>query len=86
MNAMFWAKSVWNIIDLLMHLLFFVSVMARCLLKSDEFYYARLAYAITLTTFILRIMHFFSVTRYLGPKVVMIGKMVSQILYKFKEI
>ncbi|CAC5378049.1 unnamed protein product [Mytilus coruscus] len=76
-NIMFWAKNVWNIFDALMYLLFFVSVMLRCVLKSDDFYYARMSYAITLAMFIFRTMQFFFVTRYLGPKVAMIGKMVS---------
>lgn len=85
-NIKCWAKSVWNIFDLLMYLLFFVSVMARCLLNLDDFYYARLAYAITLAMFIFRTMHFFFVTRYLGPKVVMIGRMVSIPLHILREI
>lgn len=76
-NIMFWAKNVWNIFDALMYLLFMVSVMLRCVLTLDDFYYARMTYAITLGMFIFRTMQFFFVTRYLGPKVVMLGKMVS---------
>ncbi|CAG2246292.1 TRPM3 [Mytilus edulis] len=82
-NIVFWAKNVWNIFDMLMYLLFFVSVMARCLLISDEFYYARLAYAITLAMFIFRTMHFFFVARYLGPKVVMIGRLIGDLAFFF---
>ncbi|CAC5388886.1 TRPM3 [Mytilus coruscus] len=80
-NLQYWAKNVWNIFDIIMYLLFLVSVFLRCLLNSDQFYFARMAYAITLSMFILRSMHFFFVDRYIGPKVVMIGRMLSDLAF-----
>lgn len=85
-NIKLWAKDVWNIFDVVMYLLFLASVFLRCLLDSEQFFYARLIYAITLAMFILRSMHFFFVTRIIGPKVVMIGRMVSHNLYKHKSL
>lgn len=76
-NLTFWAKDVWNIFDITMYLMFLMSVVLRCLLRSDQFYFARMAYAVTLSMFILRSMHFFFIERFIGPKVVMIGRMVS---------
>ncbi|CAC5400752.1 TRPM5 [Mytilus coruscus] len=62
-NLQYWATNVWNIFDIIMYLLFLLSVFLRCLLNSDQFYFARMAYAITLSMFILRSMHFFFVDR-----------------------
>ncbi|XP_052075932.1 transient receptor potential cation channel subfamily M member-like 2 [Mytilus californianus] len=80
-NLQYWAKNVWNIFDIIMYLLFILPVFLRCLLNSDQFYFARMAYAITLSMFILRSMHFFFVDRYIGPKVVMIGRMLSDLAF-----
>ncbi|XP_052078596.1 transient receptor potential cation channel subfamily M member 2-like isoform X1 [Mytilus californianus] len=80
-NIRLWAKDVWNIFDVVMYLLFLMSVLLRCLLNSEQFYFARLTYAITLSMFILRSMHFFFVTRYIGPKVIMIGRMLEDLAF-----
>ncbi|XP_052077430.1 transient receptor potential cation channel subfamily M member-like 2 [Mytilus californianus] len=80
-NIKFWAKDVWNIFDLLMYLLFFVSVILRVVLSSEDFYFARMTYVVTLAMFILRSMHFFFVTKEIGPKVVMIGKMLEDLAF-----
>ncbi|VDI26801.1 Hypothetical predicted protein, partial [Mytilus galloprovincialis] len=78
-NLTFWAKDVWNIFDIIMYLMFLMSVVLRCLLRSDQFYFARMAYAVTLSMFILRSMHFFFIERFIGPKVVMIGRMFGDL-------
>ncbi|VDI40342.1 Hypothetical predicted protein [Mytilus galloprovincialis] len=78
-NLKFWAKDVWNIFDITMYSCFLMSVVLRCLLNSDQFYFARMAYAVTLSMFILRSMHFFFIERFIGPKVVMIGRMFGDL-------
>ncbi|CAC5379430.1 TRPM1 [Mytilus coruscus] len=78
-NLKYWAKDVWNIFDIVMYLMFLLSVVLRCLLISDQFYFARAAYAVTLSMFILRSMHFFFIERFIGPKVVMIGRMFGDL-------
>ncbi|XP_052077425.1 transient receptor potential cation channel subfamily M member 1-like isoform X4 [Mytilus californianus] len=78
-NLKYWAKDVWNIFDIVMYLMFLLSVVLRCLLSSDQFYFARMAYAVTLSMFILRSMHFFFIERFIGPKVVMIGRMFGDL-------
>ncbi|XP_071124314.1 transient receptor potential cation channel subfamily M member-like 2 [Mytilus edulis] len=78
-NLKYWANDVWNIFDIIMYLLFLLSVVLRCLLNSDQFYFARMSYAVTLSMFILRSMHFFFIQRYIGPKVVMIGRMLGDL-------
>ncbi|XP_052078843.1 transient receptor potential cation channel subfamily M member 1-like [Mytilus californianus] len=78
-NLKYWANDVWNIFDIIMYLLFLLYVVLRCLLNSDQFYFARMSYAITLSMFILRSMHFFFIQRYIGPKVVMIGRMLGDL-------
>ncbi|CAC5379427.1 TRPM1 [Mytilus coruscus] len=80
-NLQYWAKDVWNIFDIAMYFLFLVSVILRCLLSSNQFYFARMTYAITLSMFILRSMHFFFIQRYIGPKVVMIGRMMQDLAF-----
>ncbi|XP_063414557.1 transient receptor potential cation channel subfamily M member-like 2 isoform X1 [Mytilus trossulus] len=78
-NLKYWANDVWNIFDIIMYLLFLLSVLLRCLLNSDQFYFARMSYAVTLSMFILRSMHFFFIQRFIGPKVVMIGRMLGDL-------
>lgn len=46
-NLQYWSKNIWNVFDMIMYFLFLVSVFLRCLLNSDQFYFARMAYAIT---------------------------------------
>jgi hypothetical protein len=54
-----------------------MSVILRCSIAGDQFHHARSCYALTLSMFIMRFIQTFYVHPKIGPKVIMIMKMVS---------
>ena len=70
-----WASSYWNICDLVAIVLFFTGLGLR--LNSSTRVTGHVCYAIDIMIWIIRLLDIFSVNKYLGPYVVMIGKMVS---------
>lgn len=79
--------SFWTLLEIVMYSMFATSVILRFTLSAENFYHARMAYAITLGIFIINSMQFFLVSKHIGPKVIMIGRMVSDlnILSNYKE-
>ena len=45
----------------------------------------RILFSISLLIFYVRIFRFYAISKYLGPKVLMVGRMVFSILLKFKK-
>jgi hypothetical protein len=82
---------MWNRADLIMYLLFIVSVVLRFTLDEKRFQYARTGYAVTLALCYLRFMQNFYVNKDIGPKVIMIKRMVrisntkNKIFQQFSE-
>lgn len=73
-----WWSNFWNQFDFVMYLLVIVSVILRFELFTDfHFVYVRIVYSITLVMTYLRFMQFFFAEKNMGPKVIMIRKMVS---------
>ena len=70
-----WASIYWNICDLIAIILFFTGLGLR--LNSGTRVAGHVCYAIDIMIWIIRLLDIFSVNKYLGPYVVMIGKMVS---------
>lgn len=77
-----WFQSIWNRFDLMMYLLFIVSIILRCTLGESNFVWARNFYSCTVACFYLRLMHSFYVSKNVGPKIIMIKKMVCSYLNK----
>lgn len=73
--------NVWNKFDQVAYLLLIISVTLRTTLKSDKFMWARIFYCLTLATFFLRFMHVFFVNKNIGPKVIMIRRMLTDLLF-----
>lgn len=73
-----WSNSLWNVFDLMSFVVFAVAVVLRFVLDSEDFFYARFAYSISLGVFILRTLQLFYISRHIGPKVVMLEKLVCQ--------
>ena len=71
-----WTSSYWNWWDVTAIVLYFVGFALRLANQRVE---GRIVYAIDLMFFIVRILEVFLVDKDLGPYVVMIGKMVSNI-------
>ena len=69
-----------NLLDLLIFVLFILSIILRWTLPSSTFVWARIFYVITLTLFILRFLRVFFVSKNVGPKVIIIGGMVGECL------
>ena len=78
-----WYGNVWNRFDAAMYVLFILSIILRYQLSEENFVGARITYSITLAMFFLRFMQFFYVEKNMGPKVIMIRKMVclSDVLF-----
>jgi len=73
-------SDAWNRIDQAMYALLLLAVILRYTLTDDwNFEWARNVYAIDLVMFYLRILQFYFVEKRLGPKVIMIRRMVGGI-------
>lgn len=68
--------SVWNRYDLLMNIMFIITIILRYTLTGDNFIWARTFYSLTMAMHYLRLMQFFYVEKNVGPKVIMIRRMV----------
>ena len=74
-------SSVWNKFDWFVHALFIVAIVLRSTLEGNAFVYARVFYCLTLLGFYLRFMQAFFVSKNIGPKVIMIQRMVLIFFY-----
>ena len=73
-------SDAWNRIDQAMYALLLLAVILRYTLTDDwNFEWARNVYAIDLVMFYVRILQFYFVEKRLGPKVIMIRRMVGAI-------
>jgi len=72
-------SDAWNRIDQAMYATLVLAVVLRYALSDDHsFEWARNVYAIDLVMFYLRILQFYFVEKRLGPKVIMIRRMVTK--------
>ncbi|XP_052253945.1 transient receptor potential cation channel subfamily M member-like 2 isoform X3 [Dreissena polymorpha] len=73
--------DTWNIVDIITIGLFIIGIILRFLPYKNTFEAARVFLALNFISFFLRLLHIFSVHKRLGPKLVMIGKMVQDLMY-----
>ncbi|KAK7112164.1 hypothetical protein V1264_011657 [Littorina saxatilis] len=78
-----WFDNIWNRFDAAMYSLFILSIFLRYLLTGEDFVGARVTYSITLAMFVLRFMQYFYVEKNMGPKVIMIRKMLTDLMFFF---
>ncbi|XP_076450410.1 transient receptor potential cation channel subfamily M member-like 2 [Babylonia areolata] len=78
-----WLSNVWNRFDAMMYLLFILSIVLRYQLPASNFVGARVTYSITLAMFVLRYMQYFYVEKNMGPKVIMIRRMLTDLMFFF---
>ncbi|KAK7482390.1 hypothetical protein BaRGS_00026409, partial [Batillaria attramentaria] len=71
----------WNILDILTIFLFTVGMVLRFMPSDTCFDIARVVLCINLVSFFFRILHIFSVNKELGPKLVMIRRMVRDLMW-----
>lgn len=75
-----WLQEYWNVTDLIAILLFSVGMILRLQdqpFRSD----GRVIYCVNIIYWYIRLLDIFGVNKYLGPYVMMIGKMVSRALW-----
>lgn len=71
-----WLQEYWNITDLVAILVFIIGAILR-LQNQPYMGYGRVIYCVDIIFWYIRVLDIFGVNKYLGPYVMMIGKMVS---------
>ena len=70
-----WLEDYWNITDLVAISVFLLGLLLR--LQSEPYMgYGRVIYCVDIIFWYIRVLDIFGVNKYLGPYVMMIGKMV----------
>ncbi|XP_059533913.1 transient receptor potential cation channel subfamily M member 1 isoform X2 [Myotis daubentonii] len=75
-----WLQEYWNITDLVAIAVFLVGAVLR-LQKQPYMGYGRVIYCVDIIFWYIRVLDIFGVNKYLGPYVMMIGKMMIDMLY-----
>ncbi|XP_036211649.1 transient receptor potential cation channel subfamily M member 1 isoform X4 [Myotis myotis] len=75
-----WLQEYWNITDLVAIAVFLVGAVLR-LQKQPYMGYGRVIYCVDIIFWYIRVLDIFGVNKYLGPYVMMIGKMMVDMLY-----
>uniref|UniRef100_A0A8C6J121 Transient receptor potential cation channel subfamily M member 3 n=1 Tax=Melopsittacus undulatus TaxID=13146 RepID=A0A8C6J121_MELUD len=73
-----WLQEYWNITDLVAISVFMIGAILR-LQNQPYMGYGRVIYCVDIIFWYIRVLDIFGVNKYLGPYVMMIGKMVSMI-------
>ncbi|XP_044143222.1 transient receptor potential cation channel subfamily M member 3 [Bufo gargarizans] len=75
-----WLQEYWNVTDLISILLFSIGMILR--LQEQPFSsYGRVIYCVNIIYWYIRLLDIFGVNKYLGPYVMMIGKMMIDMMY-----
>ncbi|XP_068092449.1 transient receptor potential cation channel subfamily M member 3 isoform X8 [Hyperolius riggenbachi] len=75
-----WLQEYWNVTDLISILLFSIGMMFR-LQEQPYSSYGRVIYCVNIIYWYIRLLDIFGVNKYLGPYVMMIGKMMIDMMY-----
>uniref|UniRef100_A0A3Q1CW29 Transient receptor potential cation channel, subfamily M, member 3 n=1 Tax=Amphiprion ocellaris TaxID=80972 RepID=A0A3Q1CW29_AMPOC len=75
-----WLQEYWNITDLMAILIFSVGMVLR-LQEPPLMSYGRVIYCVNIIYWYIRLLDIFGVNKYLGPYVMMIGKMMIDMMY-----
>lgn len=78
-----YATDPWNIMDMVILVLFLLGIVFRVQPTEDCFAAGRVFYAIDLALFFFRLLHFYSLDSVLGPYLVMIGRMFVDLFHFF---
>ncbi|XP_051978776.1 transient receptor potential cation channel subfamily M member 1-like isoform X2 [Xyrauchen texanus] len=75
-----WLEEYWNITDMVAIFTFLIGLLFR--LQSEPYMgYGRVIYCVDIIFWYIRVLDIFGVNKYLGPYVMMIGKMMIDMLY-----
>ncbi|XP_077980205.1 transient receptor potential cation channel subfamily M member-like 2 [Glandiceps talaboti] len=76
-----WIDDVWNRFDLAMISLFCLSLILRFSLTGPDFMIARISYCLTHMVFMFRLLHMGFFQKEIGPKIIMIKKMLEDLVF-----
>lgn len=77
LKIFYYFVNSWNQFDLAVSAFLGLAVVFRFALDEDQFVWARMFYVTSLTLFYLRFLQTFYVSKNIGPKVIMIRRMVG---------
>ncbi|XP_059823427.1 transient receptor potential cation channel subfamily M member 2 [Hypanus sabinus] len=78
-KALLYINSVWNKMDVAAIFIFILGLLCR--LFPATFYHGRIILALDFIIYCLRLMHIFTVSKTLGPKIIMLEMMVKDIFF-----
>ncbi|XP_032880095.1 transient receptor potential cation channel subfamily M member 2 [Amblyraja radiata] len=78
-KALLYINSAWNLMDVAAILIFIVGLVCR--LFPATFYHGRVIFALDFIIYCLRLMHIFTVSKTLGPKIIMLEMMMKDIFF-----
>ncbi|CAB1430717.1 unnamed protein product [Pleuronectes platessa] len=78
-KAKMYIHDLWNILDVLSALLFIIGLAFR--LTSELFYAGKILLCIDFVVFCLRLMAIFTISRTLGPKIIIVRRMMTDLFF-----
>ncbi|XP_077993111.1 transient receptor potential cation channel subfamily M member-like 2 [Glandiceps talaboti] len=76
-----WLSDYWNILDMVCLLTFYTGLTLRLLDSDSLIQIARYMWSIDVMLYYIRFLHVFYINRQMGPKLIMIGKMMVDLLF-----
>ncbi|XP_063789308.1 transient receptor potential cation channel subfamily M member 8-like [Pseudophryne corroboree] len=80
MSGVKYLTDLWNIMDILATLFFVVGVLFR-LYSSSSLYAGRVILCLDYIIFTIRLIHIFTVSHHLGPKIIMLQRMLIDVFF-----
>ncbi|XP_047469379.1 transient receptor potential cation channel trpm-like isoform X1 [Penaeus chinensis] len=74
-----WSDKLWNVFDLIFTILFLIGLCLR--LQDQTMQAGRVIYCVDIIYWYLRVLEILSANKYLGPLVMMMGKMIKNMAY-----
>ncbi|XP_069984689.1 transient receptor potential cation channel trpm [Penaeus vannamei] len=74
-----WSDKLWNVFDLIFTVLFLIGLCLR--LQEQTMQAGRVIYCVDIIYWYLRVLEILSANKYLGPLVMMMGKMIKNMAY-----
>uniref|UniRef100_A0A4W3H5U7 Transient receptor potential cation channel, subfamily M, member 2 n=1 Tax=Callorhinchus milii TaxID=7868 RepID=A0A4W3H5U7_CALMI len=78
-RAILYFSDIWNKLDVAAILVFLVGLACRWI--SETFYYGRIILCLDFIIYCFRVMHIFAVNKTLGPKIIMVKRMMKDIFF-----
>uniref|UniRef100_A0A671N7Z5 Transient receptor potential cation channel, subfamily M, member 2 n=1 Tax=Sinocyclocheilus anshuiensis TaxID=1608454 RepID=A0A671N7Z5_9TELE len=74
-------SDLWNILDVLSIMLFIVGLVCRLVASGTVFYVGKVVLCIDFIIFCLRLMAIFTISRTLGPKIIIVRRMMMDLFF-----